>query len=115
MASIDPVRSRREATLSADARIAELQAELHDAERALADLEARDALKTQFLSNISHDLRTPLSALITHAEVLRDGMLGSVNDRQRESIVAVIGAGHQLLAMINEILGYARGAGGHLT
>ena len=50
----------------------------------IADMRAREALKTQFLANISHDLRTPLTAVITHAEILRDGMLGELNERQLE-------------------------------
>ena len=52
----------------------------------IAELESRDARKTQFLANISHDLRTPLSAIITHAEILRDGILGELTPKQLESV-----------------------------
>jgi signal transduction histidine kinase len=72
-------------------------------------------LKTQFLSNISHDLRTPLTAIITHGEILRDGILGDLSDRQRESVTGIINGGRQLLAMVGEILTYARGAANQLT
>ncbi|HXC25494.1 MAG TPA: histidine kinase dimerization/phospho-acceptor domain-containing protein, partial [Gemmatimonadaceae bacterium] len=54
-----------------DFRVAALEAELLDARQALAELHSRDVLKTKFLSNISHDLRTPLTAVITHGEILR--------------------------------------------
>lgn len=97
-----------------DLRAAALEAELHDARRELAELRSRDALKTQFLSNISHDLRTPLTAIITHAEILRDGILGPVPDRQRESINGIIAGGRQLLEMVGEILTYAKGTAGRL-
>ena len=86
-----------------------------EAAKVIADLHARDALKTQFLANISHDLRTPLSAIITHAEILRDGMLGELNDRQRESLGGIISGGRQLLEMVSEILTYARGAADQLS
>ena len=86
-----------------------------DAARTIAELEGRDALKTQFLANISHDLRTPLTAIITHAEILRDGILGDLNDRQLESVAGIINGGRQLLDMVGEILTYARGAANQLT
>lgn len=83
--------------------------------RALHDLRLRDALKTRFLSNISHDLRTPLSAMITHAEILRDGLLGELSDRQRDSVNGIIAGGRQLLDMVNEILLYAKGSADQLS
>lgn len=88
--------------------LARLESELIDAQRIISDLRDRDALKTQFLSNISHDLRTPLTAIITHAEILRDGILGSITDKQRDSISIIITGGRQLLDMIAEILMHAR-------
>jgi signal transduction histidine kinase len=98
-----------------DARLAALETQSTDAARLIAELQARDRLKTQFLANISHDLRTPLTAIITHAEILRDGMLGGLNDRQRSSVEGIIKGGHQLLTMVGEILTYARGAADQLT
>src|SRR5205085_3789399 len=92
-----------------------LEAQLKQAQERIADLEARDALKTQFLANISHDLRTPLTAVITHAEILRDGILGPLSERQLESIAGIINGGRQLLAQVGEILTYARGAANQLT
>src|SRR6187455_1035836 len=98
-----------------DSRVITLEAQLKQALQHIADLEARDALKTQFLANISHDLRTPLTAVITHAEILRDGILGPLSDRQRESITGIINGGRQLLDQVGEILTYARGAANQLT
>ena len=96
-------------------KIAALEAQLLESQRLIMDLQERDALKTQFLSNISHDLRTPLTAIITHAEILRDGILGDVTSKQKESISTIITGGRQLLDMIAEILMHARDSSEPLT
>ncbi len=98
-----------------EVRLAALESRTGEAGRLIAELQARDRLKTQFLSNVSHDLRTPLTAIITHAEILRDGMLGPLSDPQRASLDGIIKGGHQLLQMVGEILTYARGAADQLT
>jgi len=107
--------NRLETSQAAEARVDALERQQAEASRVIADLQARDALKTQFLANISHDLRTPLTAMITHAEILRDGMLGDLTERQRESVQAIINGGRQLLDSVGEILTYARGAANQLT
>ncbi len=83
--------------------------------RQISELRNEDAMKTQFLANISHDLRTPLTAIITHAEILRDGILGELSPRQRDSVVGMINGGRQLLDMVSDILTYARSAANQLT
>jgi signal transduction histidine kinase len=98
-----------------EARVALLEAQLKEAIVEIAELRARDALKTQFLANISHDLRTPLTAVITHGEILRDGILGDLTPRQMESVRGIISGGRQLLNQVGEILTYARGAANQLT
>jgi signal transduction histidine kinase len=100
---------------SLEARLGALEAQTAEAARLIAELQARDALKTQFLANISHDLRTPLTAIITHGEILRDGILGELNERQAASITGIIKGGNQLLQMVGEILTYARGAANQLA
>jgi signal transduction histidine kinase len=91
-------------------RLETLEAEAREAQHTIDELRARDALKTQFLSNVSHDLRTPLAAIITHAEILREGMLGELNPKQRDSVSGIVSGGQQLIDMIDEILTYVRSA-----
>ena len=98
-----------------EARLRVLETQQREAARLIAELRARDSLKTQFLANISHDLRTPLTAIVTHAEILRDGILGDLSERQAESINGIINGGRQLLNMVGEILTYARGQANQLT
>ncbi len=97
-----------DAAAAIERRIAELLT-------ALDELRLRDSLKTRFLSNVSHDLRTPLSAMITHAEILRDGLLGELTEKQRASVEGIITGGRQLLTMVNEILVYVKGTANQLT
>jgi signal transduction histidine kinase len=96
-------------------RIATLEAQAKEAQHTIDELKSRDALKTQFLSNVSHDLRTPLAAIITHAEILREGMLGDLNQKQRDSVSGIVSGGQQLIDMIDEILTYVRSASDQVT
>ena len=98
-----------------EARLGSLEVQLRDALRLVDELRAREARKTQFLANISHDLRTPLTAVITHAEILRDGMLGELTPAQVKSVTGIINGGRQLLRQVSEILHYARAGAGQLT
>ena len=92
-----------------------LEEELRTARRTIEELQAREARKTQFLANISHDLRTPLTAVITHAEILRDGILGELSPPQVKSVTGIINGGRQLLRQVSEILHYARAGAGQLS
>jgi signal transduction histidine kinase len=100
---------------SLEERLAHFEEQHLQLTRQIAELRNEDAMKTQFLANISHDLRTPLTAIITHAEILRDGILGELNPRQRDSVVGMINGGRQLLDMVGDILTYARSAANQLT
>jgi PAS domain S-box-containing protein len=82
--------------------------ELKRFERALlqknAELQDTSRMKSEFLANMSHELRTPLNAIIGFSEVLKDGMLGEMTDKQRGFIGDIFSSGKHLLALINDIL-----------
>src|ERR1043166_5679155 len=115
MSRVESAQDRLTPLETPDGRVAALEAQLKQLLSEIAELRARDGLKTQFLANISHDLRTPLTAVITHAEILRDGILGDLAPRQMESVRGIISGGRQLLTQVGEILTYARGAATQLA
>ncbi len=108
------------AETSARAALAEERAQLaeHVAERT-ADLSAANAalaraarLKDEFLASMSHELRTPLSAILGFAEAIREQVYGALNERQDRALQRIEETGRHLLALINEILDFAKiGAG----
>ena len=64
--------------------------------------------KANFLATMSHELRTPLTAIIGYDELLAEGIAGEVNDAQRQQLDRIKVNARQLLALIEEILLYAR-------
>jgi PAS domain S-box-containing protein len=69
-----------------------------------AELEDASRMKSEFLANMSHELRTPLNAIIGFSEVLSDGLLGDMTDKQRKFIDDIFKSGKHLLSLINDIL-----------
>jgi signal transduction histidine kinase len=72
--------------------------------RVYSELEAASQHKSDFLANMSHELRTPLNAIIGFSQVLRDEMIGSVNEKQAEYLDDIISSGNHLLSLINDVL-----------
>ena len=68
------------------------------------ELEDASRMKSEFLANMSHELRTPLNAIIGFSEVLSDGLLGDMTDKQRRFIGDIFKSGKHLLSLINDIL-----------
>jgi signal transduction histidine kinase len=64
---------------------------------------------------MSHELRTPLNAIIGFSEVLRDGLLGEMTDRQRGFIGDIFNSGTHLLSLINDILDLSKVEAGQMT
>jgi PAS domain S-box-containing protein len=72
-----------------------------------AKLKAEDAnrAKSTFLANMSHELRTPLNAVIGFAEIIKNELLGAINEpRYRDYAGDIHSSGKHLLQLINDIL-----------
>jgi PAS domain S-box-containing protein len=72
-----------------------------------AKVKAEDAnrAKSMFLANMSHELRTPLNAVIGFAEIIKNELLGAINEpRYRDYAGDIHSSGKHLLQLINDIL-----------
>ncbi|MFO1033465.1 MAG: PAS-domain containing protein [Hyphomicrobiales bacterium] len=78
------------------------------AEQALRDraeaLEAADRLKTTFLSNVSYEIRTPLTSVSGFAEALEAGIAGPLSPKQREYILDIRRSAGDLTSIIDAII-----------
>lgn len=72
-------------------------------ERAEA-LEAADRLKTGFMSNVSYELRTPLTNILGFAESLSLGIAGELKPKQQEYLRDIQDSSQDLLVIIDAIL-----------
>ena len=72
--------------------------------RLYRELETASQHKSDFLANMSHELRTPLNAIIGFSQVLREEMVGDVNEKQAEYLDDILSSGHHLLSLINDVL-----------
>ena len=94
--------------------------EKFEAERALRaalrQAELANRAKAAFLAAMSHELKTPLNAVLGFSEIIRDEMLGPVGQPAYRDYAADIHAsGKRLLAIINDVLDVSRLEGGLLT
>jgi PAS domain S-box-containing protein len=70
--------------------------------------EESNAAKAKFLSMMSHDLRTPLTAIDGNAQLLESGMLGELTSDQTDAVQAIREAARMQMALIGDILEFAR-------
>jgi signal transduction histidine kinase len=68
---------------------------------------AADRLKSEFITNVSYELRTPLNSIIGFTEILSNEYFGALNDRQSEYAEYILQASRVLLSLIDNILDLA--------
>jgi signal transduction histidine kinase len=77
-------------------------------------LEAADKLKTQFLANVSYELRSPLTSIMGFTEILQTELFGPLTDKQHGYVSDIYRSSLQLMALINDVLDLASIEAGYM-
>jgi len=67
-----------------------------------------DEMKSQFLSDVSHELKTPLASIKGYAKNLLDGVVGELNEKQMHDIERISQNCDRLIRLINDLLSLTR-------
>ena len=89
-----------------------LEAAIEEAQIQTQSAEKANMAKSQFLANVSHEVRTPLNSIIGFTELLPDTGL---NDLQSDYIHTISKSSETLLALINDILDLSKIEAGELV
>ncbi len=63
-----------------------------------------ERMKDTFLAVVSHELRTPLNAILGYAEMLKEAVYGSINEKQARASDRIISSSQRLLGIVNDLL-----------
>ncbi len=77
--------------------------------------EKANRAKAEFLAMLSHELRTPMTAMLGFSELLATQRIGTLNVKQREFVDNIVSSGHYLLKLIERILDYSQIESGQLA
>jgi signal transduction histidine kinase/DNA-binding response OmpR family regulator len=117
--ALDDLQSRQEELVA-------LNRELQDTNRGVVALYAEldekaehlrraDEMKSRFLSNMTHEFRTPLSSITALSKLLLDETDGALNEEQRRQVEFVRKAAADLTEIVNDLLDIAKIEAGKIT
>ncbi|RXZ82178.1 response regulator [Paenibacillaceae bacterium] len=67
-----------------------------------------DKIKDEFLSNTSHELKTPLNAIVSITNALIKGVEGPLTEKQAYNLAIVMESGRRLTHLVNDLLDYSK-------
>ncbi|WP_410507121.1 PAS domain S-box protein [Methanosarcina hadiensis] len=76
--------------------------------RAKTAAEEANRTKSEFLTNMSHELKTPLNSIIGFSDLLKEGIAGPLNEKQSRYAQFISSSGKNLLNIISGILEFSR-------
>ncbi len=99
---------------TAKERTAELQYINLELEQIVKELKFANELKDDFIASMSHELRTPITAIKGSVDILRRGILGSLNMAQEDILQTCSKAIDRLMNQVDELLDFSKLENGYL-
>ncbi|MCL5433579.1 MAG: ATP-binding protein [Candidatus Marsarchaeota archaeon] len=89
-------------------KLNELMSSIASKESTIKKLENETDLKSKFIYNISHELKTPLTNIKGYSKLLYDGEFGALTDEQKEYIKTTLDEADRLMLIIQQVLDAAK-------
>ena len=86
----------------------ELQSEARERQLIAEQLAEANRLKSEYLTNTSHELRTPIATIMGYAHLLVDGICGPLAEEQKKSMERLMDNARGLLGLVDQILDYTK-------
>ncbi|AKB22140.1 PAS domain S-box protein [Methanosarcina sp. WH1] len=74
--------------------------------------EVANRTKSEFLTNMSHELKTPLNSILGFSDLLKEGIAGPLNEKQSKYVQFISSSGKTLLNIISDILDLSKSESG---
>lgn len=103
--ALDELRRRREELEDTNRGVLALYAELDEK---VVQLRGVDQLKSRFLSNMSHEFRTPLNSILALSRLLLDRADGDLTAEQEKQVTFIRQVAEDFSALINDLLDLAK-------
>jgi PAS domain S-box-containing protein len=89
-------------------RLEQLEEDKHQMQRKIKSLKEINQLKSEFISIVSHEFRTPLAIINQVVMVLLDELVGPLSKKQKEVVIKAKNSVNRLSDMINKLLDVSR-------
>ncbi len=100
--------ARKQNELALVAAQHDLQTAYDSIVRKNAQLQESNRTRSEFLATMSHELKTPLNAIIGFSGLLKEGIAGPISEEQRGFTQEIYAAGHKLLDLLSNIIDFSR-------
>ena len=75
-----------------------------DIKDAIKEFNSIDAIKEEFIANLRHELKTPLVPIRGYSEIIYEGKLGEINQKQKEALKKMIDSSEKLERLIDSLI-----------